>query len=96
MELERLLQKNAAITRELTSDEAVVDQEISPEWYRLCNVHMVHGSTINFVTVCYTVQGESIQPLLEASSQVGSKERGAQIKVRINVMWIVLASLLKQ
>ena len=66
-----------------------MDQDISPEWYRLCNVHMVCGSTI---CDCMLLQGKSIQPLLEASCQTGSKERGAKIKVCINIIWVVLAN----
>ncbi len=40
VELERLLRKNAAIREELASENPIADQEISPEWYQLCVVHV--------------------------------------------------------
>ena len=49
MELEHLLQKNAAIRKELASEDPVLDQEISPEWYQQCDIYR-YGNTMTFDT----------------------------------------------
>ena len=76
MELEHVLQRNAAIRCELASDDPDMNQEISSEWYYLYVIYYVVVPCANML-----LQGENIQPVLKASCQVSSKERAAQDKV---------------